>query len=203
MKWIDNMLGMKLFKEENDQVNIVRIIKTKKIGDDYQFTIEDSKGIRSKKMKKDLEGYTPLEPDAIFTASIVNMEDDSGKQIKDVIVTANKYIDTKMKMSPYVICRQNITDLFAELYCSSEFNNIVGMSVNRDTCPVNFDMKIMLAASSIEYHQLINFYRLDTLDDLNLIQYSANFIDSIVNLLIQLQLVKMKIVVGANHLENY
>ena len=157
-------LGLKLFKEEEDgSITLIRITKLLK---NEAFKITNCiTGQVAKVGKTYISGYTPLEPDGIFTASIVTIRDEYHK-IKDVILTGNRYIDTKLKISPYVICRQNITDIFAELFCQSETNDMVGLSVTRDNCPANFDMKIMLAADEIEFHQLINIYRTDTMEDI-------------------------------------
>ncbi|MBR6289300.1 MAG: hypothetical protein IKR19_08195 [Acholeplasmatales bacterium] len=157
-------LGLKLFKENEDgSIDLIRIIKLKK---NDSFVIKNCKTGETMKCGTTLISmYTPLEPDGILTASVVSIGDEN-TQSKDVILTANKYIETKMKLSPYVICRQSISDIFAELFCEKETNDLVGLSVTRDNCPTNFDMKIMLAADEIIHHQLINIYRMDTLDDI-------------------------------------
>ena len=43
---------------------------------------------------------------------------------------------------------------------------MVGLSVNRDNIPSNFDFGIMLACDKITYCDFVNFYRMDTLDDI-------------------------------------
>ena len=168
-------LGLKLFKEENGEVSMIRIIKLYK-NDSFKIKHCDT-GLVEKIGTTLMKEYTPLEPDGVFTASVVTLKTPEGNTVKDVIVTGNRYLDTKLKISPYVMCRQNITDIFAELFCNKPTNDLVGLSVTRDNCPVNFDMKIMLAADSIEYHQLINIYRMDTKDDilemLNLNKYDT------------------------------
>ena len=157
-------LGLKLFKEDTDgNISMIRIVKLLK---NDAFKIKDiSTGEITKVGRTFIGMYTPLEPDGIFTVSSVTIGD--GDQVSnDVILTANRYLDTKLKLSPYVICRQSITDIFAELFCQKEVNDMVGLSVTRDNCPTTFDMKIMLAANEITHHQLINIYRMDTLDDI-------------------------------------
>lgn len=164
-----NILGFKLFKEDQDGIHMIRIVKVKESSQDEfsTLTIKDYDTDELSKVKiKDLEGYTPLEPDAVLTASVVNLHDNNGELVKDVVVTANKYIYLKVKALPYAVCRQNVIDVFNELFLTSEENNIVGLSINKDNCPAGFDFQIMFAADEIEKHVFVNFYRTDTLEDI-------------------------------------
>ena len=170
---ISTMIGFKLFKVlEDDSVHIVRIVKAKKYkdgGSPAEITIQD--GDELKKVRVDsLKDYTPLEPDGIITFNIVNISDKSGnkaKNYKDVIVTASKMLNVKIGDTlPWAVCRQNITDLFYNLLVKNENDMMAGLAINQNNCPANYDYGIMLACDGIEFSELINFYRTDTLEDI-------------------------------------
>lgn len=172
-----NMIGYKLFKilddESIDMVRIVGMRKPFKVKDadsnPSEITIyEYSTGQRKKVKVVDYKDYTPLEPDGILTASIVSVRDSKNKPVKDVIVSATKYLNIKLGISsiPYAVCRQNITDIFYNLMAKSEDDTMAGLAVNMDTCPSNFDFRMMFAADSISFNEFINFYRTDTMEDI-------------------------------------
>ena len=81
-------------------------------------------------------------------------------------MTTNKYIFLKSNELPYAVCRQSIVDVYNEIFMTSEVNNLVGMSMNKNDVPNGFDFTVMLAADSIEEHIFINYYRNDTLKDI-------------------------------------
>lgn len=179
MENIYRMLGYKLFKENEDEsIHMVRIVNIKMPYNKKnlslqtqpsEITIFDYEDNQRKKVRVDsLKGYTPLEPDGIFTANIVTITDEEKNILKDVVCTITKYFFIRSKISsvPYGVCRQNITDVFANMFISDESQMITGLAINQDDCPTNFDYKIMLAADSILESVFINFYRTDTIDDL-------------------------------------
>lgn len=172
-----NMIGYKLFKEREDgSVHMVRIVGmdrpfkiTNNAKDPSEIIIYDYDTKEKSKVRVDfLKEYSPLKPDGVATFSIVNIRDDKGDICKDVIVTATKYlnIEYKLNVMPYAVCRQNITDVFYNLLSKNENDTLVGMAINQDTCPANFDFGIMFAADSIVYSEFVNFYRLDTMEDI-------------------------------------
>lgn len=174
----ENMLGHKFFRvDEDESVHMIRVVNVtttlKDLGtNNKNVSIEILNYDTDKKERikvRDLKGYTPLEPDGIFTAAIVEVNDINGKKDKDVICTVAKYLEVKYTNSamPYAICRQSITDIFNNLVVSDEQSDmLVGVSVNRDDCPANFDFKMMLAASGVKKSTFVNFYRNDTLEDI-------------------------------------
>lgn len=169
------MKGYKLFKELDDgTIHIVRITNLKELHaqknvskdkiEIYDYLTKETRETTIGALK----GYTPLEPDAIFTISIGSVKDENGKSFKDVICTITNYLMVKAKISgvPFAICRQNITDIFANLYSTKIDPDIVGLAVNQNDCPANFDYSLMLATSSISDYDFINFYKTDTIDDI-------------------------------------
>lgn len=172
-----NMIGYKLFKEREDgSIHMVRIVGmyrpykiTDSTKDPSEIYIYDYEEKCKKKVRVDsLKEYSPLKPDGIATFSVVNIKDNKGKLCKDVIVTASKFLNIELKISnvPYAVCRQNITDVFYNLLSKDENDTLVGMSINMDNCPSNFDFRLMFAADNIVYSEFINFYRLGTLKDI-------------------------------------
>lgn len=164
-----NILGYKLFKEDSNGIHMIRIVGVKQSSsnDFSTLTIYDYDNNQSSKiLLKDISGYTPLEPDGIFTASVVHILDGNNKKINDVICTANKYIMFKAEEMPYAVCRQCVTDVFNEMFLEGEVNNLVGMSMNKDDCPAGFDFRLMMAADEVDEHVFVNFYRNDTVNDI-------------------------------------
>lgn len=172
-----NMIGYKLFKQREDgSIHMIRIVGVRKpfkinsyTKDPSEISIYDYDTKEKKKvLVESLKDYTPLEPDGIAVFSIVNIRDSKGVSCKDIVVTGTKFINVKYKVSnmPFVVCRQNITDVFYNLIAKDENDTLVGMSINQDNCPAQFDFRLMLAADSIVYSDFINFYRVDTLDDI-------------------------------------
>lgn len=167
---IEKMIGYKLFKELDDgSIDMIRIKKVKKSLNNTQtkVIIINNNGEESTVDMTFLKEYTPLEPDGYLTCNITNINTTDGGVSKDVIVTASKILNIKIgDIMPFAVCRQNITDIFYNLLAKSEDDMIVGLAVNQNSCPSNFDFRILLACNEIEYTQFISFYRTDTLENL-------------------------------------
>jgi hypothetical protein len=184
------MVGYKLFKETvEDGIDLIRIVHCdKKFKDDtanppYVIIRHEDTGETEKIKVEDLKGYTPLEPDGLLTFNIVNVYGEDKKINKDVVVTASKILNLKIGDNvPYAICRQSITDIFYNMIATTEDHDMVGLAVNQDTCPANFDFHIMLIASDIPYSEHINFYRNDMLLDLLVMVNKSKFDTVLTNL---------------------
>lgn len=173
-----NMIGYKLFKQNEDgSVHMLRIVHmhrpfkiTDSTKDPTEITVYDYDTKEKRKVKVDtLSEYSPLQPDGILTFNIATIASRDGKtSSRDVIVTATKFLNVELKISniPYAVCRQSITDIFYNLLSTNDNDELVGLSVNQDTCPSNFDFRMMLACNDITYSEFINFYRTDSLEDI-------------------------------------
>ena len=161
---VENMLGYKIYKETEDGIKMYRIIRVK--GAPKTMRIKDlDTGEESVVDPNDMSDYIPLTPDAYLTFNKVFI-DNNGKRLYDVVITASKILNLKVgDTMPYAICRQSCTDIFYNLICKDESDMIVGLSVNQDTCPTNFDFRELLACDGIEKSQYVNYYRMDTLED--------------------------------------
>lgn len=171
-----NMIGVKLVKyNEDESIHMLRIIGMRKpykitevTKDPSEIMVYDYDTKEKRKVNvSELSEYHPIEPDGIFCASVVNMFTD-GKTVNDVIVTVTKYLNIKLKITnvPFAVCRQNITDVFYNLLISDESQMIVGLAVNQNNCPTNFDYSMMFSCNQVIYSDFINFYRNDTLEDI-------------------------------------
>lgn len=161
---LKKMPGYKFFKDHEDFIEMYRLLKIKADG----VLVEDQADMTKTTLSFDFfSELQPLQPDGYFTINTVKIPDGHGNETDDVIVTANKYLNMTIgDTMPYAICRQSITDIFFNLLCETEEDQIVGLSVNRDNCPTNFDIGIMMACNKIVNAQTCFFYREDTLEDI-------------------------------------
>lgn len=171
---LETMLGYKLFKElEDGSIDLIRITKIKKRANGevkellvHNIGTDEYKTYKTNNLDK-ISEYTPLEPDGVCTFSIITIGNEKQGFSKDVLVTAAKFLNIKIGDAlPYAVCRQSITDIFYNLLCTSENDMMVGLAVNQDDCPTNFDFRFMMACSGVEYMTMVNFYRSDTLEDI-------------------------------------
>lgn len=166
---INNMLGFKIFKEEGDDLLIYRITKIKNYKDGTEPTSITVKNLDTDEEKvvnvEELKGFTPLTPDGYLTFNQVHIIN-NGKVYNDVVITASKILNLKVGDTiPYAVCRQSCTDIFYNLICKTEDDMIVGLAVNQDDCPTNFDFRQILACDGVDKTQYVNYYRTDTLED--------------------------------------
>jgi hypothetical protein len=166
---VENMLGYKIFKETDDGIEMYRIIKVKKYpqgGSPSTMTVKNLDTDEEKVVRvEDMKDFVPLTPDAYLTFNKVHIL--NGKEVlEDVVITASKILNLKVGDTvPYAVCRQSCTDIFYNLICKDESDMIVGLSVNQDDCPTNFDFRAILACDGVDKSQYVNYYRMDTLED--------------------------------------
>lgn len=161
---VENMLGYKIFKETEDGLKMYRIIRLN--GAPKTMRIKDlDSGEESVVNVEDMRDYTPLTPDGYITFNKVHILNNN-EILHDVVITASKILNLKVGDTvPYAVCRQSCTDIFYNLLCKNESDMIVGLSVNQDDCPTNFDFREILACDGVDKSQYVNYYRMDTLED--------------------------------------
>jgi hypothetical protein len=170
-KALKNLIGYKIFREKEDgELEIYRIIRYSKSNDSLFVRDEntgDKKYISIDSLSNTEDGkFRKLDPDGLFVSMIVTVNNE-GNKFKDVIITTSKVLEVRAGIArPYAICRQSVTDIFYNLLCENESDMIAGLSVNRDDCPTNFDMGIMMICESVNKMESVYFYREDTLDDI-------------------------------------
>jgi hypothetical protein len=101
-----------------------------------------------------------LKNNAYFSFYIAKLHGDA----KDVVVTVHRKDDLdKGDVEPYVVCRQQVSNLFNEILIKDNFYHL-GMSVSRDTCPPDSNFMDALACNGLESGETISVYLDDTLD---------------------------------------
>ena len=163
-----NMRGVIYFKEDGETIHMLRLlsdtIDARGIVNVLDFGDKTKRPIPASM----LEEYTPLEPDGFFTVNIVSVVKSDGTEDRDIVCTINKILEIKYvgDMKPFAICRQSCNDIFHALTVSEEDQIHAGLAVNRENCPTNFDYLSLLACNGMIQTDSINFYRMDTVDDI-------------------------------------
>lgn len=156
------LLGSKYYRyDENNNLEIIRIYKNNDL--EVKVFVDNDKDNKFKMSIKELEEkYIRLNPHAFINFCIAKVRDD----LSDVIVTMHKMHDLAHNDPiPACVCRQNITDLFA--------NNIivldkmyVGCCMSLQTCPPDIDYGIMVACNGFSKTTTVCTYMDDTLDNI-------------------------------------
>jgi hypothetical protein len=160
---LQNLTGTIVFKEDGDEIRQYRVKGYSKSS--TAAICLDGDGNLSYIPIDQFKEYKMLQSDGMFMISSVKM-DKSGK-IKDVIVSVSKTLELQMGLvKPYAICRQSVTDVFYNLICNTEDDQMAGLSVNRDNCPANIDMGVMMSCYDVIKSDVVYFYREDTIEDI-------------------------------------
>lgn len=154
-------VGVKYFREIEDDTEIIRVVNDK---DPSNFKCKpegSNNNIRMSK-KKLLDEYTRLTPDGIIYFNIVDVG-----EIQDVMIMMYRREDIEKKSNtPYIICRQNITDLFANTINPDYNNLIVGLAISEKSRPEKVPMETLLACDGVKKICAVNIYMDDTLDSI-------------------------------------
>ena len=152
--------GTRYFKyDDNGDLHVFKLIKTspivlKEISNKEKeiVVLDDESSLRDE--------FVKLNPDAIINFNIVNIRD-----LKDVVVTVYRKKEIIERSSaPYSICRQNITDFFAN---SLDPNmQACGVNVTTDTLPEGVKIEQLTACDGIESYDTVAYYMGESLDDI-------------------------------------
>lgn len=154
------IVGTKYFKlDSNGGLEILRVVNNK--GEHIKLKTEDGTNIKlsEKALKRD---YTRLNASALISFNIVTIQ-----KLSDVIVMVYRREETLSENDmPYCVCRQNITDFFANSILKDKDPNsyICGMSVTKDTVPEGVTLQSILACDGVEKSDIIATYKTDTLN---------------------------------------
>lgn len=157
-----SFLGTKFYRYiEDDKIEIIRVYKSNEVDVSvYDTSNEDNKFKLSLKELEDK--YVRLNPHAIINFCIAKV----GNNLDDVIVAMHKYSDiTSNEPTPYAVCRQNITDVFANQIKISD-KMYVGCCMSLYTCPQDVDYRMMIACNGITKSVSVYSYLDDSLDDI-------------------------------------
>ena len=155
------LLGAKYYRYEGDDIKLIRVMKFYSETEVKVFE-EDTKETKKITIKELEDLYVRLNPHAIVNFCIAKLKDG----LDDVIVTVHKMSDLMSnEPTPYCVCRQNITDIFAnQIQLSNKM--YVGCCMSLETCPPDIDYRIMIACDGM--HKCVNVcaYMDDTLDNI-------------------------------------
>ena len=155
------LLGAKYYRYEGDDIKLVRVTK---FCSDTEIKVIDERAKEVKRITiKELEdNYVRLNPHAIVNFCIAKLKDG----LDDIIVTVHKMSDlASNEPTPYCVCRQNITDIFAnQIQISNKM--YVGCCMSLETCPPDIDYRIMIACDGMNKCINVCAYMDDTLDNL-------------------------------------
>ena len=161
------MLGNQYFRYINDDdVELIRVVKTKNAS---TVSILDGDGEVSEMNTTYIQdNYELLSPDGLLTIAVADMGlNSNGHTVEDVVVCVYRRNEMELgDYSPYVVCRQNITDFFANYLCRGEENLMCGVSVSKTSCPDNIDWEDIRACNDIRDSIAINFYIEDNVDSI-------------------------------------
>lgn len=145
----------KFYKYTDDGALI--LIRLKRIKNQNCFIVYDEDDNEFTLTREELKEYTKLRPNGYISISCVGLEGG----LRDVIVSYYKREDLNKDDSiPYIICRQNIIDIF------SLQGSVVGATVSQATCPKGLDFKTLIVARSVESIENVSYYIDDSLDDI-------------------------------------
>lgn len=159
----ESYIGCKYFRyNEDGSLDIIRVINDAN-PQEIKCSVNDNSSKRIKiSLEKLTSDYCKLRPDGIIYFNIVNVG-----ELKDVIVMMYREEDIQRKKNmPYIICRQNITDIFANTIKPDYNNLITGLAVSEDSLPEKISMDTILTCDSIEKTTSVAVYMDDTLHDI-------------------------------------
>ncbi len=152
---------MKLIKNDklykyNDE-GTLEMVRVKRIKNEDRFIVYNEDKEEFTLNAEEIKKYNKLRPNGFISITCVGLE----KGLRDVIVSYYKREDVdKEGKIPYVICRQNIIDVF-----NVGSRDVIGATVSQATCPKGIDFKTLILAKSIESIENISYYVGDSLDD--------------------------------------
>ena len=154
------MRGTKYFRYEADQdePEIIRVRSFDETTKEVKYF--DSNGNKKKMTLDDLKSkYKMLKPDGLLNVTIVKVGIGS-----DVITSIVSYDDRSADL-PFAVCRQCIYDIFTNM--TSRMNKtILGLSINRDSCPSNVNFKDVFMCEGVKETATIMVYLDDLIEDI-------------------------------------
>ena len=155
------LLGAKYYRyDENDNIEILRVYRHNDL--EVKLYSDSNKEEKKKMTIEELErDYVRLNPHAVINFCIAKV----GNDLDDVIVTMHKMSDlASNEPTPYCVCRQNITDVFAnQIRLSNKL--YVGCCMSLETCPPDVDYRVMIACNEIKKTINVCAYMDDTFDN--------------------------------------
>lgn len=167
-KEVLSLIGTKFYRyDENDNLEMIRILTMQ---NSESVKIKDLNTLVERKVNPNtiIEDYKMLNADALVMFSIVAVDAGNGTNMNDVIVSLYNMKSLKEDADnvPYCVCRQNVNDVFYDMYNPQSGTVYAGLCISKDTCPEHVDYSIMTRCNGVEYAYGVNAYIDDTLDDI-------------------------------------
>jgi len=152
--------GTKYFRYEanQDEPEIIRVRSFDEVAKKIDYFDKDNNK-KSMTLDELKSRYKMLKPDGLLNVTIAKVGIGS-----DVITSVVSYDDRTADL-PFAVCRQCIYDIFTNM--TSRMNKtILGLSINKDSCPSNIDFKDIFVCEGIKETATIMVYLDDVLDDI-------------------------------------
>lgn len=174
--------GTKIYRWlQTDDGGVLEVSRVVWVAEDSVKIKHEDTGTTEKISIEDIKerSYTILNPDACFGFTIV-----STNKLQDIIVTIyrRKEIDEK-SILPYCVCRQSITDIFANAL--NKNMNSFGTCISTDTIPEGVNMEDLLACDEVIERSSVAVYISDTLEDILQYVKAKNYDIALYNLFME------------------
>lgn len=157
-----SLVGVKYFRYTDDnELELIRILNDSN-PNDFKYKKEgEAKRGRISRDTLDKE-YSKLTPDGVIYFNIVTVG-----ELEDVMIMMYRSKDINEKATlPYLVCRQNVTDLFANTI-NPDYNNLItGLAISQDSLPEKISMETILACDNIKKTVSVSAYIDDTIYDI-------------------------------------
>ena len=157
-------VGDKFYTIIGDDVYVIRVTK---VNNDKITVMMNDKTFNINR-KDLLEKYTKLNQHGNIVFTIVELQNG----MKDVMCSffTAKEIEEK-SVYPHAICRQSMENIYltyGQLMIKDNRSQVsyVGLSVNIDNCPQDFEFQNMLLCNKVVFSRIVSVYIDDTLDDI-------------------------------------
>ena len=157
--------GTKIYKyDDNDELILGRIIDIE--DDSYKVSFERggpfegaNKWIPYDEAHND---YVKLSPDGVITFNILN-----DGPVKDVAVMVHPMELGGVSPIPFAICRQDTVDIFRMATKATPVEGQVwaGISINKNNCPAECDIRQFMNCEDLDYMVSISIYKDDVIED--------------------------------------
>lgn len=155
----NNSVGLKYYKYNGDQLEVIRIFKYYNPNKIMVLCEDNTCKILN---REQLDEYVKLNSDGLMIFNIVKISNS-----QDVLISLHRRKDiTEKKIFPYLVCRQNVKDIFDYSIQGDWSKTSIGVCVTTDTIPQGIDFKSLFKVDSVIETQMVNIYIDDTLDSI-------------------------------------
>lgn len=163
------LVGRKFYRylDENDEssLEVVRVIGVQNV-ESVKIKKEDG-SVEKVNPEYIIENYRAIKSDGVMGFAIVSINDGCGNLVNDIIVCLYKQSDLdEHNTMPYVVCRQNVNDIFYEYMNPNPEVLYAGCSVSVDSIPSHLNMDSMLQCESVDKYYTVQVYLDDSLDEI-------------------------------------